>query len=310
MKLPFTIVTAAINESKTLPKFIKHVTKIAQEIIIVVDYRTTDDTAEIAEKFGCKVINDLGESGGIVFYNKNRGAKAASFPWVFIMDADERMDDTLQEEISKIVTNDPINSADLYQTSFINYEFGKFFSKCEQKNKPFIRLFKKGKFSYKTAHTTEGFGIQTNSLGKLGKFGKILLKIPVIRSIYLNRSENIITLKGKLIHYSHPTIPDFIRKIDFYSSREARLKFKVNPRPSYSSIILFMFLAPAKEFTYKFFIWKFYREGIHGLIASVIYAFYHFLMFAKYYSISYRDKNRAEISKQVRKYNFPHNSRV
>lgn len=305
-KLPLTVVTAVLNESKTLPGFLRHVTKIAEEVIVVIDFRTTDNTRAIAKKFGCKILQDKGESKEIVFNNKNWGIKEATYPWVFVMDADERMDNRLQEEISNILNQDIEQTANLYQTSFINYEFGKFFDKCDQKNKPFVRLFKKGKFLYKTAQTSEGFGIQSHSLKKLGKFSDLVLRIPILRSKYIERHQGIVTLKGHLIHYSHPIISDFIRKIDLYSSREAKLKLKSNSNPPLYRIFLSMLFEPKKEFIYKFFIWKLYKEGVHGLVASIIYAFYHFLIYAKYYAMVYRQNNRQKILREVRKYNFPH----
>lgn len=303
-KLPLTIVTAVLNESKNLPSFLNHVTNFAQEIIVIVDYRNTDNGAEIAKQYGCKVLFDKGESQGIVFNNKNRGAGVAKNEWVLILDPDERMDDNLKTSISKIVLGDTKSKATIFQTSFLNYEFGKYFDKCDQKNKPFVRLFQKGKFSYQTGKTAEGFGIQSDSIAP-NFIGKIMVWLPIIRSAWLKSDPNIANLSGYLIHNSHPNLEDFIKKIDLYSAREAKILFSKNKKRPNSYFVFNLLVAPFKEFMYKFFIWKMYKEGIHGYIAASTYAFYHFLVFAKYFALYHKHSHAKEIEKANRKYNFP-----
>ena len=303
-KIPLTIVTAVLNEEKLLPHFLKHVKSIADEVIVVVDYRTTDKSAEIARKNKCQVVLDDGSSKDIVFNNKNLGIKAAKNDWVMIVDADERLDSRLQREVRSIVLGKSRRKANIYQTSFINYEFGKLFEKCDQKQKPFVRLFKKGAFLYQTKNTAEGFGIQTQSLAKQDKLGKILLKIPKVRTWYLNRGGKVVTLKGHLIHFSHPTIIEFLRKINLYSTREAKILYANNPSISETKLGFKLIFDPLKEFVYKYFIWRMYKEGTHGFIVSLIYAFYRFLIDAKYFRLVYRKKHLAEIKRLMKKYSF------
>lgn len=303
-KLPLSVVTAVLNEERLLPGFLKYVTSIVDEVIIIVDYRTTDQTAEIARKFKCKVLQDRGESDGVVFNNKNWGIEEAKNDWVLILDADERMDDRLVSEISAITTGETTSKANIYQTSFLNYEFGKIFTKCDQKEKPFVRLFRKGSFKYHTEKTAEGFGIQTTGVSQT-KMAKLLLKLPLIRTWYLSKDKNISTLKGHLIHYSHPTINEFVRKIDHYSTREAKILFARNPNNSNTKLFFKLLAAPAKEFLYKYFIWRFYREGLHGFIAAKIYGFYHFLIYSKLFALTYSSKHQKKIKTIQKKYDFP-----
>lgn len=303
-RIPLTIVTAVLDEENILPNFLKHVKSIADEVIAVVDYRTTDKSAEIAKKNNCTVVVDDGGSKDNVFNNKNLGINAAKNDWVMIVDADERLDTLLQMEVSDIVLGKPHRKASIYQTSFINYEFGKLFEKCDQKQKPFVRLFKKGAFLYQTKNTAEGFGIQTQSLARQDKWGKILFKIPKVRTWYLNSRGNVVTLKGHLIHFSHPTIVEFLRKINLYSTREAKILYANNPSISETKLGFKLIFDPLNEFIYKYFVWKMYKEGSHGFIVSAIYAFYRFLIDAKYYHLIYRKKHLTKIVKLMKKYSF------
>ena len=303
-KLPLTIVTAVLNEERILPDFLKHVTSIADEVIVVVDYRNTDKSIEIATDHGCKVLVDKGQSEGIVFNNKNWGIEQAKNDWVMIVDADERLDETLQKEVIKIVNGETSSKANIFQTSFVNFEFGKLFEKSDQKQKPFVRLFRKGSFIYQTGKTAEGFGIQTNSLADQNSLGKVMLRIPLLRTWYIKQNKNIATLKGHLIHFSHPTISEFIRKIDHYSTREAKILFGNNPKISGFTIVCRLLTEPVKEYLYKLYIWKLYKEGTHGFIASVIYGFYRFLINAKLYHLVYKEKHLKDINKLGEKYHF------
>lgn len=303
-QLPLTIVTAVLNEEKILNSFLGHATAIANEVIVVIDYRSTDSSPKIAKSWGAKVLFDKGESGGIVFHNKNKGVEAARNDWVMILDADERMDHVLTKEIAEVVRGKYHPQADIYQTSFINYEFGKLFTKSDQKRKPFVRLFRKGVFKYHTGSTAEGFGIQSKSLGKQNILSRIALRVPLLRSWYVSRVSGVVTLKGHLVHLSHPTIIDFIDKINHYSTREAHILFERNSQPHFFYLLLRLLGAPIKEFLYKFFVWKLYKEGLHGYIASVIYAFYHFLINAKYFRYVYRKSHIREINKIGKKYDF------
>lgn len=287
--LQLTIVTAVYNEEKLLPDFLKYAKSIAEEVIVIVDYRTTDNSEQIAKKARCTVIKDGGESKGIVFFNKNRGIDEAKHEWILILDADERLDETFEDELAEIVSGKGDSTKTMYQTGFINFEFGKYFKKSDQKEKKFIRLFKKGAFKYNTDKTAEGFDIHTNALQK-GRGNSFLLKTPILRSYYIQSNPSIGTLRGYILHNSHPTISDFIRKINLYSTREAKILLERNPHPSIFLLMLKLFVNPLKEFLYKYIVWKLYKEGTHGLIASFLYAFYHFLILSKYATFAYQDK--------------------
>lgn len=296
-RLPLTIVTAVLNEEENLPSYLEHITKIAEEVIIVVDYRTVDKSAQIAKRFNCKVLQDKGDSRGIVFINKNWGIDEAKYPWIMIMDADERISPQLQSEITDVVTTKIKTQANLFQTGFLNYEFGRFFKKCDQPQKKFIRLFRKGSFRYQYDKTAEGFDIHAKAIDAKRKSTLLnfVRRFPGLRSYFISKDPNIMTFKGLLIHNSHPTIHDFIRKIDLYSSREAKIYLKAHPLPSKRLMLFNLMIWPIREFLYKYVVWSFYREGLHGFVAATLYGVYRFLTAAKIYSFSYKRRHAKSI---------------
>ncbi|HEU4622075.1 MAG TPA: glycosyltransferase family 2 protein [Burkholderiaceae bacterium] len=83
--------------------------------VVVVDSGSTDGTLEIARAAGAKVtvFNDWPGFGP----QKNRALDLATSDWIFSIDADERVDDTLAEEIRDAVLNASIVGYDIPRRS-------------------------------------------------------------------------------------------------------------------------------------------------------------------------------------------------
>jgi glycosyltransferase involved in cell wall biosynthesis len=69
----------------------------ANEIVVVLD-RSTDGSKAIAERFGAKIVEGAFEREG---ERRHAGIDAAAGPWIFEIDADERVTDSLAAEILK-----------------------------------------------------------------------------------------------------------------------------------------------------------------------------------------------------------------
>jgi glycosyltransferase involved in cell wall biosynthesis len=83
--IPISIIIPAKNEGKHLPRLlesIKNQTVKPQEVIVS-EYNSDDDTVEIAESYGVKVIE-----GGLPGVGRNKGAEIAQTEILFFMDAD------------------------------------------------------------------------------------------------------------------------------------------------------------------------------------------------------------------------------
>ena len=76
--------------------------------IIVVDSFSTDNTVALAQSKGVKILQRNYEYSAS---QKNWAIPQASYDWVFILDADERVKDNLKKEISKIKNSQPKNDA-------------------------------------------------------------------------------------------------------------------------------------------------------------------------------------------------------
>ncbi len=81
----FSIVIPTKNEEDYLPILLKSVREqtVQPLEVIVADARSTDRTREIAESFGCRVVD-----GGMPGPARNRGAEAAKGEYLLFLDAD------------------------------------------------------------------------------------------------------------------------------------------------------------------------------------------------------------------------------
>jgi glycosyltransferase involved in cell wall biosynthesis len=96
MKISACII--ALNEERNLPRCLKSIATLADEIVVV-DSASTDATAEIAREFGARVIQQdwLGYVG-----QKNFALDQASHPWVLSIDADEEVSPELAASIARV----------------------------------------------------------------------------------------------------------------------------------------------------------------------------------------------------------------
>jgi len=101
----FSIVIPTKNEEYYLPFLLKSLKKqtLKPKQIIVADAFSSDRTREIAQSFGCEVVD-----GGLPGSGRNRGASCANQPWIIFLDADVEFEDPtfLERAYSQLQTRD------------------------------------------------------------------------------------------------------------------------------------------------------------------------------------------------------------
>jgi glycosyltransferase involved in cell wall biosynthesis len=109
-------VIIAFNEEDKISDAVESV-QWADEIIVV-DSESTDQTREIAESSGAKVIVQkwLGFAG-----QKQFAVDAAQHDWIFSLDADERVTENLKNEILRIKNSEKNEIADGYRISRLTF---------------------------------------------------------------------------------------------------------------------------------------------------------------------------------------------
>ena len=93
----FSIIIPTYNEEEYLPVLLESIKKQSFEDyeVIVADANSTDKTREIAESYGCIVVD-----GGLPAVGRNNGAKVAKGEYLLFLDSDlELTDDYLRNVI-------------------------------------------------------------------------------------------------------------------------------------------------------------------------------------------------------------------
>ena len=239
-----SVVVTAYNSENKIEDCLK--SSLFADEIIVVDATSTDKTLEIVKKYTDKIFvrpNNL-----MLNVNKNFGFSKAAGEWILCLDSDERITPELAEEIKSEIRNlkPEINGFWMPRKNII---FGKWIEHTGWYPDHQLRLFKKGKGKFREEHVHEMVKIEGNAE----------------------------YLKNHIVHDSYESIFQFLDKLaNIYGPNEAKQLIKKGYIFDWKDAIRF----PMKEFLSRFFAREGYKDGFHGLMLSLLMAFYHFIIFS------------------------------
>jgi glycosyltransferase involved in cell wall biosynthesis len=243
MKHTISVVISAYNEEKTLARCLRSVS-FADEIIVV-DNTSSDGTRAIAQTFTKSVYGKPNKL--MLNENKNFGFTKATGEWILNLDADEEVSPVLASEIKKTVESAP--SEDGFWLKRKNYSFGKWIRHGLWWPDKQLRLFRRGKGAFPCVHIHEYIKVD----GRVGE------------------------LAEPYIHHNYESIHQYLTKIDRASSSEA-----ISLRESKYILAWYDALRfPVSDFLKIFFAQSAWKDGLHGLVLSLLQAFYSFCVFAK-----------------------------
>lgn len=261
MKL--SVVISSHNEEKNIKDCIESVEEIADEIIVV-DNSSTDKTAEIAAKAGVKIFHQENDPKKIDL-QKNFGFSKATGDFILSLDADERVSAKLGEEIKKIIQLES-NIAG-YQIPRKNIIFNKWIKNSIWWPDYQLRLFKRGK----------------------GKFTSAMVHQPI------DVKGEVRHLSEPLTHYNYNSVSQFVSRMNnIYTEIEAEEIIKSGKKLHWTEALKM----PSSDFLKTYFLQKGYRDGLHGLVLSLLQSIYMFLVFAKVWEKQgFYEKNEKEVLK-------------
>lgn len=240
-----SVILATFNEEKNIKDCLESVKDLADEIVIV-DGTSTDRTVEIAGKYTSKIIV---KDNPLMFHkNKQLAIDKATGDWILYLDADERVTPELAREIKRVVAREPKRAG--FWIPRKNIIFGKWIKSDFWWPDYQLRLFKRGKgfLPCKSVHE------QPKVSGKT-KY-----------------------LKGPLIHYNYQTVSQYVDRLNCLYTENDKNAF-LNERKKITWLDAIRF--PCHEFFATFFARKAYKDGLHGLVLSLLQAFSSLVTFAK-----------------------------
>lgn len=241
-----SVVINTLNEEKNLPRAINSIKSIADEIVVV-DMESEDKTVEIAKSLGAKVFTH--RKVGYVEPARNFAISKASNPWVFILDADEEIPNSLAQKITKILKD---AKADYFRIPRKNIIFGKWMKHSRWWPDYNIRLFKKGAVSW----------------------NEIIHMVPMTQGV---GGEIEAKEEFAVIHHNYDSIEQYLERMNRYSSQHARLRIDEGYKFSWKDIIF----KPSNEFLSRYFFGEGYKDGLHGLSLSLLQAFSELTVYLK-----------------------------
>lgn len=217
--------------------------------IVVIDSFSTDDTVEIAKKFTDKVYLNAWPGYS---NQKNFGHTKCSQEWILSIDADERITPELQQEIKQAIQNRE-NVA--YRIRIKDFMFGKWIEHTGKNSQNHIRLYRADN------------GVWESNVHEVVKV-----------------TGPVGSLNNKILHFSHLTIAKFIEKANRYTEIEAQNRFQQGIRKNWWVILASSF----RVFLYYYISNGGFRDKGHGLLRSILLAFYHFLVRVKLWELWYK----------------------
>lgn len=213
--------------------------------VIVIDNASNDRTAEVSERLGAKVFEEKIED-----FSKLRefGLEKAEGDWIFYLDADERADKSLGEEIKYRIT---LPGFVAYKVPRLNYYLGK---NKWPKSEYLERLFKKEELKGWYGKLHESPKIE----GKIGK------------------------LENPIIHYTHRDLTSMLDKTIVWSDIEAKTRFE-GKHPKMSIWRFPRVMIPT--FVNYYFRQGGYKLGTAGLIESIFQTYSIFVTYAKLWEL-------------------------
>lgn len=237
-----TAVVLAKNEEENIEKCLNTLRWCDE--VIVIDDESSDKTAKIAQNQGAKVYKRA--LNGDFAAQRNFGLEKARGEWVLFVDADEQVTPQLRAEIQKGIKGKFVG----FYLKRKDFVFGRFLKYGETGKIKLLRLGKRGMGNWQ-GKVHETWEIQ----GPVGE------------------------LENPLEHFPHPTISEFLKDINFYSTLRARQLYEENVKTNLFQIIFF----PVGKFAQNFFLKLGFLDKTPGFMVAILMSFHSFLVRSKLY---------------------------
>jgi len=259
--MKISAVISTYNSSEVLEDCLKSLS-FADEIVVV-DHKSSDETLKIARKYTKHIYSQINNPQEIDL-QKNYGFEKAKNDWILSIDADERVSQELAREIKDVANSDVGFSA--YRIPRKNIIFNKWIEHSIWWPDYQLRLFKKGKGKYVDAKVHQNIEIDGT----------------------------ISELKNPLTHENYQSISQYLTKMDRYTENEANDYVSKNTHFLWIDIIKM----PTSDFLKTFFLQEGYKDGLHGLVLSILQGFYMFLVVTKVWEKQgFREENSDDFLK-------------
>lgn len=226
------------NEEKNILKVINSAAPFVDELIVC-DMHSTDQTVALAKKAGARVWDHPYTS--YVEPARNFAINKANGNWIILLDADETLPEHLGQKLKRLIEH---GGYDFYRIPRKNIIFNKWIRHSGWWPDYQIRLFKKGCVTW----------------------NEQIHSIPVTtgKGIDMRPDE-----ANALVHNHYNNISQYLERMNRYTTEQAKEKIAEQYEFNWKNIIK----KPGNEFLSRFFGWEGYKDGLHGLVLSLLQTF-------------------------------------
>jgi glycosyltransferase involved in cell wall biosynthesis len=197
------VLVTACDEEDQIGGALASIAGWADEVVVVIDPKTSDGTAAVAAKAGARVLTHPFESSGA---QCNWGLDQCTSRYVFVLDADERLTPALGRAITRAVA---AGACEAWSVRRVNFALGRRLRFGDWGNDRVVRLVDRrvARFSERAVHGSVG-------AAQVGR------------------------LDGFLEHHTFRTFAQYLPKVDEYARRGATEILAAGGRPGVARAIL------------------------------------------------------------------------
>ena len=237
-----SVVVITRNEAANIRAALESV-RWAEELVVV-DSGSTDDTLRIAGEIADRVTaHDWAGYGA----QKNHATELAAHDWVLSLDADERVSPALAREIRALLQAEP--AARGYRIPRVTRYLGRWIRSTDWYPDHQLRLYDRRAARWNDRLVHESVAVDG----------------PVRR------------LRGELEHRAYRDVSHHLQTIDRYTTLAARQMHREGRRAGWVDLAV----RPPAAFLRNYVVRRGVRDGVHGLIVSLLNAGYVLLKFVK-----------------------------
>ena len=245
MKTQLSVCVITFNEEANLERCLRSVKGLADEIIVV-DSNSTDRTRDLAASAGAQVFEQ--EFLGHV-KQKQFALELATGHWVLSLDADEWLDEDLRSSVKAALAGEDSEDPAGYEFNRQVLYLGRWICHSGWASEWKLRLVRRTRAKWTGYDPHDRLEVE----GKTAR------------------------LAGRLRHHPYQNVADHLGTVNNYTE----IITSHWPKTSKFRIMLGLFVEPPLVFMHKYLLQGGFRDGIRGLIISVMTAFYFFIRHAK-----------------------------
>lgn len=231
--------------------------------ILLLDLASTDGSAELAERYGARVVRRA-EAAPLVELVRNEIAAEARHDWILALDPDERVTPGLAIELARIARThtgdaDPVDAVVIPR---MNFDFGYPPSSPLQRYEPQLRMYRRSRVVWPTVPNA-------------------LPKVPEERLIRLPPGDELV-----LVHDRSRNVTEVLERSVRYASRQAQSMLDRGERFTAKRMAAALWGQAYRHF----FRAQAWRDGVPGLLRAGVLVGFHFYVWAAFWQLSGRGR--------------------